>query len=373
MNGNLYHNRKAQWAIYVAVFVALAALPTYFDNPFTLNLLARYCVFALLAVSVSLVWGYGGILSLGQGIAFGLAAYGMGMTMQMQFQDPENDPIPSFMLTNELESLPLLWEPFWSTPVGLILTFAVPTVFFIVFGILMFQARVAGVFVAIMTLAMTAAWYSMAYDMQPFTAGFNGISPPLPFQVFGGEVDPYSADAYWICVAFLAFMTLGTKFLLQTKFGLIVQAIRDDAERARFLGYNVAYYQVVVFTLSGFLAACAGFCWVMIVQYVSPTSLEIVLSISMVIWAAVGGRTSLLGAIIGAFLVNGIQSFVGDEFQQVWMLILGAVFIGIVLFLPRGLAGLFELILEKVSGRTDQETQDWALGADAAPTKEPAQ
>ncbi len=348
MNGNIYHNRKAQWVAYVAVFVLLALVPTVFDNPFTLNQLARYSVFALLAVSVSLIWGFGGILSLGQGIAFGLASYGMGMTMQMQFQNPEYDPIPSFMLTNELETLPLLWEPFLSTPVGLILTILVPTGFFVIFGILMFQARVAGVFVAIMTLAMLAAWYSMAYDMQPFTAGFNGISPPLPLQIFGGEVDPYSPLAYWICVGVLATLTLATKALLHTKFGLIVQAIRDDAERARFLGYNVAYYQVVVFAISGFLAAWAGLCWVMIVQYVSPTSMEIAFSISMVVWAAVGGRASLLGAIIGAFMVNGIQSYLGDELQQVWMLILGAIFIGVVLFLPRGIAGLLELILSKV-------------------------
>ena len=352
MNGNLYHNRKAQWVTYVAVFGILALLPLVFDNPFTLNQLARYCVFAMLAVSVSLIWGFGGILSLGQGIAFGMAAYGMGMTMQMQYQDSD-DPMPSFMLTNELESLPLMWEPFWSTPVGLILTIAVPTAFFVVFGILMFQARVAGVFVAIMTLAMLAALYSMAYDMQPFTAGFNGISPPLPFQIFGGEVDPYSATAYWICVGALTLLTLATKALLQTKFGTVIQAIRDDTERARFLGYNVAYYQVVVFAISGLIAAVAGMCWVMTVQYVSPTLLELAFSISMVVWAAVGGRMSLLGAIAGAFLVNGIQSYLGDELQHVWMLILGAVFIGIVLFLPNGLAGLVELILGKLTGKRD--------------------
>jgi len=348
VSDNLYHNRKAQWAAYLAVFAVLALIPLLYGDPFLLNQLARYAVFAMLAVSVSLVWGYGGILSLGQGIAFGIAAYGMAMTMQMQFQNPETDPIPSFMLTNELETLPLLWEPFWSTPLGLFLTLAVPTLFFMGFGIMMFQARVAGVFVAIMTLAMLAAWYSMAYDMQPFTAGFNGISPPMPFEFWGASIDPYGAPAYWICIAFLAALTIAAKLLMQSKFGMIVQAIRDDAERARFLGYNVAYYQVVIFTLSGFIAACGGLCWVMVVQYVSPTSLELSLSVSAVIWAAVGGRMSLLGAIIGAFLVNGIQSYLGDELQQVWMITLGAIFIAVVLFLPRGLVGFVERALENV-------------------------
>jgi urea transport system permease protein len=352
MTTNLYYDKTAQWIAYLAFFVILVILPFYFDNPFTLNQLARYCVFGMLAMSVSLIWGHGGVLSLGQGIAFGMAAYGMGMTMQMQYQDPINNPIPSFMLTNELDILPLLWEPFWSTPVGLVLTLTVPTLFFVGFGIMMFQARVAGVFIAIMTLAMCAAWYSMAYDMQPFTAGFNGISPPNFFKILDYEVDPYSENAYWVCVAFLSGLTIAVKALLGTHFGMIVQAIRDDAERARFLGYNVAYYQVVLFAISGFIAACAGLCWVMVVQYVSPTAFEIVFSISMVIWAAVGGRSSLLGAILGAFLVNGMQSYLGDELQQVWNLILGGIFIAIVLFVPKGLAGIFEIILTALARRT---------------------
>ena len=349
MQNNLYHNRTAQWLSYLVVFAILILVPFAWDDPFLLNQFARYCVLALLAVSVSLIWGFGGILSLGQGIAFGLAAYGMGMTMQMQFQDPVSNPLPSFMLTNELETLPLLWEPFWHTGLGLFLSLAVPTVFFIFFGWMMFQARVAGVFVAIMTLAMLAAWYAMAYDMQPFTAGFNGISPPLPLQIFGTMIDPYSATAYWICVAFLAGLTLAAKALMQSQFGTIIMAIRDDAERARFLGYNVAYFQVVLFSISGFLAACAGLCWVMVVQYVSPTLMELSLSISAVIWAAVGGRLSLLGAIMGAFLINGMQSYLGDELQQIWLLVLGIIFIAVVLLLPKGLVGLVETILGAVS------------------------
>ncbi|CEJ88175.1 Putative branched-chain amino acid ABC transporter, permease protein [Hyphomicrobium sp. GJ21] len=362
--GNIYHNRKAQWAAYLALFAALALLPLIAGDSFVLNQLARYAALAMLAVSVSFVWGYGGILSLGQGIAFGIAAYGMAMTMQMQSQDPVSAPIPSFMLTNGIETLPWLWAPFWSTPVGLILTLAVPTLFFIGFGAMMFQARVAGVFVAIMTLAMLAALYSMAYDMQPYTAGFNGITPPAPFVFMGITFDPYGTTAYYLCIAILAFVTLSAKALLQSKFGTIVQAIRDDAERVRFLGYNVAYYQVVVFAISGLIAAFGGLCWVLIVQYVSPTSFEITLSISAVIWAAVGGRMSLFGAIVGAFLINGMQSYLGDELQQIWLIILGAAFIGVVLFLPNGIAGVIERVLEgvKPNRETSSDRQLASIG-----------
>ena len=361
---SLYDNRTLQWIVYFVFFAVLAVLPMFIENAFTTNLFSRFMVLGMLALSVSVVWGFGGILSLGQGIAFGLAAYGMGMTMQMQSQDPVNAPIPSFMLTNELTELPTLWVPFWHTPTGIALALIVPTIFFGVFGALMFQARLVGVFVAIVTLAMLSAWYSMAFDMQPYTAGFNGISPPAPLNIAGHAIDPYSHEAYWIVLAFLAALTLGMKLLLSTKFGLVVQAIRDDPERARFLGYSVAGYQVTIFTISGFIAAVAGVLWVMIVQYVSPTALEVQFSVSMVIWAAVGGRMSLLGAIIGAFFVNGIQSYLGDELLYGFLLVLGGLFIVIVRFLPNGLAGLLEMALARI-GRSK------APGPDAEPGTPP--
>ena len=357
MQSNLYHNRTAQWLAYVMVFALLALLPAVVDNPFILNQFARYAVLATLAMSVSLIWGFGGILSLGQGIAFGLAAYGMAMTMQMQSQDPISNPVPSFMLSGGLEALPMLWAPFTNTTLGLILTLAVPTAFFAAFGAMMFQARIAGVFVAIMSLAMLAAWNSMATDMQPFTAGFNGISPPTPLQIFGAMIDPYSSAAYWICVGFLAALTMLGKLLMQSRFGTVVQAIRDDPERARFLGYNVALYQTALFSISGLFAAFAGMCWVMVVQYVSPTALELSLSLSAVVWAAVGGRLSLLGAVIGAFLVNSAQSYLGDQLQDLWVIFLGTTFVIIVLLLPTGIIGLVESVLERLTGhKTPKQT-----------------
>lgn len=359
MNGqstNIYHNKTAQWLAYLVLFVVLALIPAFGPEPFQLRVFASYAVYAMLAVSVSMVWGFGGILSLGQGIPYGLAAYCMGATMQMQFQTPE-DPIPSFMLTNELNELPGVWEPFWNTAVGLILAIGIPTVVMTVFGILMFQARLAGAFVAIMTLAILNAFYSMAQDLQPYTAGFNGISPPNPFQAFGVTVDPYSSMLYWINLGLLALVTFASKYMLQSKFGTIVQASRDDAERVRFLGYSVAYYQVVVFVFAGLIATLAGIVWVMTQQYVSPTAFETPFSIYMVIWAAVGGRHSLFGAIIAAIVLNYLQTELADiseTWQKIWLLLLGGIFIAVVLLLPRGLAGLFEYVLGivKIGRRT---------------------
>lgn len=188
---NLYHNRSAQWAVYIVLFAGIGLVPLLTSDTFLLNQLATYGVYSMLAVSISLCWGFGGILNLGQGIAFGLAAYGMAMTMQMQSQDPVSNPMPPFMANNSLDHLPALWVPFQSTTVGIILALVVPTLFYVVFGSLVFRARVSGPFIAIMTLAMLSAFYTLFVDMQPYTNGANGITPPAHLQIFGADIDPY--------------------------------------------------------------------------------------------------------------------------------------------------------------------------------------
>lgn len=351
---NPYHNKTAQWVVYILFFIGLALVPGITDDAFMMNQFATYGVFGMLALSLSLCWGFGGILNLGQGIAFGLGAYGMAMTMQMQSQDPETAPLPPFMLNNSVESLPLFWEPFWHTGWGIVLALAVPTLFCVVFGTIMFRARVSGPFFAIMSLAMLSAWYTIILDSQPFTNGVNGLTPPAPLQIFGAEIDPYSSTIYWLVLVLLAIMTLGVKLITTSKFGLIVQAVRADSERVRFLGYSVSYYETVIYALSGFIAAVAGCCFVVAVQYVSPAQLDVTFSISMVIWAGIGGRMSLLGSIIGAFLIQGGQSYLGDEFLATWLLILGGFFIIVVRFLPKGLAGLLEILLGKLVAKSGE-------------------
>ncbi|SDR98117.1 urea ABC transporter permease subunit UrtC [Bradyrhizobium canariense] len=345
---NLYHKVSAQWLAYLVFFVVLAAVPLAVSDMFLLNQLATYGVFGMLALSISLCWGFGGILNLGQGIPFGLGAYGMAMTMQMQSQDAAN-PMPPFMLNNSLDHLPLLWVPFGNTTVGIVLSLVVPTLFCAIFGSLMFRARVSGPFFAIMTLAMLSAWYTLILDIQPYTNGVNGITPPAPLKLGDLAIDPYSAGAYWLVLALLAGATVAAKLMTRSRFGLVVQAIRNDAERVRFLGYNVAGYETAIYTVSGFFAAVAGCCWVMMTQYVSPAQFDTTFSLSMVIWAGIGGRMSLLGSILGAFLIQSAQSYLGDTFLNTWLLVLGAFFILVVRFLPKGLIGLLESALARLS------------------------
>lgn len=339
--GNIYHNKTAQWFAYAVFFAAIGVVPLFVSDSFLLNQLATYGVYGMLALSISLCWGFGGILNLGQGIAFGLGAYGMAMTMQMQTQT-ESNPIPPFMLNNSLDHLPLLWQPFQSTVAGLFLSVAIPTFFCAVFGSIMFRARVSGVFFTIMTLAMLSAFYTIILDQQAYTGGANGLTPPSALQIGGYEVDPYSPTAYWIVFVFLCGATVVAKILTQSSFGLVTQAIRDDSERVRFLGYSVSSYETMIYTISGLIAAIAGCCWVMLVQYVSPAQLDVGFSLSMVIWAAIGGRNSLIGAMIGAFIIQGAQSYLGDALLSTWLLVLGGFFIIVVRFLPNGLASLAE-------------------------------
>ncbi|KIZ47641.1 MULTISPECIES: urea ABC transporter permease subunit UrtC [Rhodopseudomonas] len=356
---NIYYNVKAQWAAYGAIFLLLAVVPMIVSDSFLLNQFATYGVFGMLALSLSLCWGFGGILNLGQGIPFGLGAYGMAMTMQMQTQDASN-PMPPFMLNNSLDHLPMLWEPFRSTTFGIILALVVPTLFCLLFGGLMFRARVSGPFFAIMTLAMLSAWGTLILDVQPYTNGANGITPPAPLKLGELIVDPYSPEAYWSVLALLFVATVGAKLMTQSRFGLVVQAVRGDAERVRFLGYNVAGYETTVYTIAGFIAAVAGCCWVVLTQYVSPSQFDTTFSLSMVIWAGIGGRLSLIWSIIGAFLIQGAQSYLGDTFLSTWLLVLGGFFILVVRFLPKGIAGLVETILGRLSTRQKRNGADVA-------------
>jgi len=358
-SNNLYYNKKYQWGAYIALFVALAFVPMIVgDDVFLLNQLSVFGVYAILALSVSLCWGFGGILNLGQGIAFGLGCYGMAMTMQLQSQDYVDDRIPPFMLNNSVEELPWLWELFWNTEVGILLALGVPTLFAVIFGFLMFKGRVSGPFFAIMSLALLSAIYMIVTDLQFLTNGSNGITPPDALEVFGLVIDPYDYASYWLVYAALVSLTIICKLLTQSKFGLVVQALKNDPERVRFLGYSVALYETVIYAISAFVAAVAGCCYVVLTQYCSNGQFGVVFSISIVIWAAIGGRGSLLWAMMGAFIVQGAQSYLGDEFLNAWLLILGFFFIIVVRFLPNGLASLWEMLLGSFSSSNPLSNAD---------------
>jgi len=335
--------RLAGYLLFCAVILIF---PYVLNNDYLLNKYARYLVFGILSASLSFSWGYTGILNLGQAVSFGLGSYAMAMALKLRTIPIQTGAggLPDFMVWNNVQALPWFWEPFHSYTFAVLAGIAIPMVLAFVLGWFMFRGRITGVFVAIITLAMLVVINLVIVDQQKYTGGFNGITDLSTFTAFGVEFDAYSTSTYYLVAGILCVVLLGGLAITQTKLGLILQAIRDDENRVRYFGYDVAAYQNFAFTLSAGVAGLAGMLYTLMMEFASPTFLSVPLSLSIVIWCAVGGRGSLLGAALGAVLVTGIQGNLSESpaFLDTWMLIMGAIFIIVVLFLPNGLISLAE-------------------------------
>ncbi|MEO0993803.1 MAG: urea ABC transporter permease subunit UrtC, partial [Pseudomonadota bacterium] len=316
-------------------------------------------------VAIALSWGYAGVLNLGQGLFFGLGAYMVAMSLKLQsytsLQQGSDKPVPDFMLWNAEPGAPtelccinpgsFLWIPFQAQWFGMLMALIVPTLIALAIAWPIFRLRVSGVYVAIITLAMVLLVRLLIIDAQPITNGFNGLTDLGWLTINGFEFDPYLVETYYLVAASLAVVLLLTRWLVSTRAGLILQSTRDDPNRARYLGYNVAAYQVFFFAVSAGIAGFAGLLYVIAAEFASPSFMDLAFSISMVVWAAVGGRGSLLGACIGAILINTIEATASETemFQEAWKAIIGLVFVLVVLFLPRGLAGFAQDLVSLIT------------------------
>jgi urea transport system permease protein len=339
----------------VFIAVVLIVLPAVMDE-FWLNRFAKYLVYGMLGVAIALSWGYAGILNLGQGLFFGLGAYMVAMSLKLQsytsLQQGSDTPVPDFMLWNAEPGAPtdlccisdasFLWLPFQAQWFGVVMAIVVPTLLAAGVGFAIFRLRISGVYVAIIMLALVLLVRLLIIDFQPVTNGFNGLTDLGWLTINGFEFDPYLVETYYLIAIPAVLALLAGRWLVATRAGLILQAIRDDTNRARYLGFNVAAYQVFFFTVSAAIAGLAGMLYVITAEFASPTFMDLAFSISMVVWAAVGGRNSLLGACIGAILINTIEATASETemLQESWKAIIGLTFVLVVLFLPRGLAGL---------------------------------
>jgi urea transport system permease protein len=333
-----------QLSIYGAVCLALLLIPAFIDDAFLLNKFARYLIFGMLAVALSLSWGYAGILNLGQATTFGLGSYCMAMALKLKTVPIHTgaEGLPDFMVWNNVTELPWLWWPFQSLPFAVAAGILVPAAFAALLGWFMFGGRVAGVYSAIITLAAMVVVNLIIVDQQSYTGGFNGITDLARFEVLGITFDAYARSTYFLVAGSLTLALFAALALTRSKTGLILQAIRDQEERVRFFGYDVARYKTFVFAVSAAIAGLAGMLYTIVMEFASPTFLGVPLSLSIVIWVAVGGRQSLLGAMLGALLVTGVQGSLSESetFLSTWTLVMGGLFVLIVLFMPRGLAGL---------------------------------
>jgi urea transport system permease protein len=338
-----------QRALQVAVAgaVLLAVVP-WFLSDFHVSLLAKFLVFAIVAVSLDLVWGYAGILSIGHGVFFGLGAYAFGMYLKME---AAGSRLPDFMAWSGLSELPWFWRPFADPAVAIVMVLVAPMALAAIFSFLAFRSRLQGVYFSIVTQALALILSLLLVGQQPFTGGTNGLtnfSTVFGFPLASPDVQ---FGLYYVALAGLVVAFVVATVLVRSRFGLLLVALRDNPNRARAFGYDPVAINVIVFTISAGLAGLAGAIFAPIVGIVSPAMVGVVPSIEMVIWVAVGGRGTLLGPVLGAILVNGAKSGLSESFPLIWQFFLGGMFIGSVVLFPDGVAGFIRRIAARRGSR----------------------
>lgn len=336
--------RKIAWsailigAIFLLLF-ALPLLPAPFALPdFRLSLLGRFLCYAIVAIGLDLIWGYTGILSLGHGVYFGLGAYCMAMYLKLE---ASGGKMPDFMAWSGLEALPFWWRPFASPVFAICAAIFVPTILATLLGFLSFRSRVTGVFFSILSQALALVVVTFFIGQQGTTGGTNGMTNFKT--IFGHDLNTASTQHvfYWLSLAALGAVWFFSRRLVNGKIGRILQAIRDGENRVRFTGYDPAAYKTFVYALSAGFAGLAGMLFVLQVGLITPTEMDVAHSVNMVLWVALGGRGTLLGAVLGAVLVNLGQNQLSESFPTQWLYFLGFGFLIFVMFLPRGLVGLW--------------------------------
>ncbi|MEO1144252.1 MAG: urea ABC transporter permease subunit UrtC [Cyanobacteria bacterium J06638_22] len=323
--------------IVVVVALALAFIVPLVLSDFRLTLLGRFMSLAVVALGIDLIWGFTGLLSLGHGIFFALGGYALAMYLQLQI--PEGQ-LPDFFPLYGVTELPWFWEPFHSFPFTLLAIVVIPMIVAGLLGYLVFRNRIRGVYFSILTQAALVVFFNFFNGQQKLINGTNGLKTSTT-TLFGNQVgSPSMQFAFYLITIFLLALTYAfCRWLTSGRFGRLLVAIRDDENRVRFSGYDPTSFKVLVFAISGGIAGIAGALYTVQSGIVSPQYMDIAFSIEMVIWVAVGGRATLVGAILGAVAVNYARSLLSEQFPEVWLFFQGALFLIVVLVLPAGIVG----------------------------------
>ena len=342
---------KVFLAIVIAVGFIVPALNLFLPVTSTLHvpdhivtLVGKYLCYALLALSVDLVWGYCGILSLGHGAFFALGGYAMGMYLMRQIGTRGvygNPDLPDFMVFLNWKELPWYWHGFEYFPFALVMVLFVPGLLALIFGFLAFRSRVTGVYLSIITQAMTFALLLAFFRNDMGFGGNNGLTDFKGILGFSVQAPSTRATLFFLSAIALAACFLIARWIVSSKFGRVLVGIRDAESRTRFLGYRVEHYKLFVFTISAMMAGVAGALYVPQVGIINPSEFSPENSIEAVIWTAFGGRGTLWGAALGAVVVNAAKSWFTGVMPDAWLFMLGGLFIVVTLFMPKGLAGLF--------------------------------
>jgi len=330
----------------VIVFNQLMPASSAFHlSAFTITLIGKYLCYGMLALSVDLIWGYCGILSLGHAAFFSLGGYAMGMYLMRQIgrRGVYGDPIlPDFMVFLNYKSLPWFWQGFNHFPVAMVMMVLAPGLLALVFGWFAFRSRVTGVYFSIITQALTYALMLAFFRNDMGFGGNNGFTDFKDILGFDLHSDLTRVVLLITTVATLAATYLACRTIVESRAGRVLHAIRDAESRTRFLGYPVESFKVYVFVFSAVIAGIAGALYVPQIGIINPGEFAPINSIEVVIWVAVGGRGTLYGAIAGAVVVNYAKTYLTGAFPEVWLYALGALFVLVTLFLPRGIIGLVQ-------------------------------
>ena len=326
-----------RWLPWALIVVAALVLPAVLP-PFRLNLLGRFLSLGIVALGIDLIWGYTGLLSLGQGIFFALGGYALGMYLQLDSLEPGQ--LPEFFSLYGVKSLPAFWQPFNSPLFTLLAIWVIPALVAGALGYLVFRNRIKGVYFSILTQAALLVFFNFFNGQQKLINGTNGLKTDTA-TIFGQMVgsDSMQRSLFWITVVLAVGAFLLCRWLTSGRFGDALVAIRDDEPRLRFTGYNPTAYKTVVFAVAGALAGISGALYTVQSGIVSPQYMAVPFSIEMVIWVAVGGRGTLIGAVLGAVLINYAKSLVSEALPETWLFIQGGLFLLVVTALPDGLVG----------------------------------
>ncbi len=351
---------RAGWAVFLFALLVVGVLAPVLNllvpeghvlhlSDYAVGLIGKIMCYAICALAIDLIWGYSGILSLGHGLFFALGGYVMGMYLMRQIGVDGNykSELPDFMVFLDWKELPWHWSLSDSFAATLLLVVLVPGFVAFVFGYFAFRSQIKGVYFSIITQALTFAALLLFFRNETGFGGNNGFTDfkrilDLPIAKTGMRMTLFVLTG----TILLAFY-VGARWLVRSKFGRILQAIRDAESRVTFCGYNPFPYKLTIWTISAVMCGIAGALYVPQVGIINPSEMSTANSIEMAIWAAVGGRATLIGPIVGAFIVNGAKSWLTVAFPEFWLYVLGAMFIVVTLYMPAGVVGLVRKGLAK--------------------------
>ncbi len=339
MKKTLINRRLFPLIIWITIIASIIAAPSLLPV-FRLNLLGRYLSLAIVALGIDLIWGFTGLLSLGQGIFFALGGYCAAMFLQLNSSANLPNGIPEFFGLYGIQSLPFFWEPFKSPLFTFVGIWLIPSLVAALLGFLVFRNRIKGVYFSILTQAALLVFFNFFNGQQKLINGTNGLKTDVT-ELFGQMVgsDSMQRMFFWITALLVVFAWFFARWIVYDRFGNILKGIRDDESRVRFTGYNTTIFKTIVFAIAGGLAGISGALYTVQSGIVSPQFMTVPFSIEMVIWVAVGGRGTLLGAILGAVMINYAKSLVSEALPASWMFIQGGLFILVVTVLPEGVLG----------------------------------